>query len=124
VDVLNPLPGPRNLTGRQLPYAPRWTANAGGTYTVSTGIGKLQLTPQYSHTSRAYSSLFQVAPGDLLGSHSLVDLNLSLLLRDGIRLEVYGTNLTNALYSAGTFGTNAAVWGSPRQYGGQLGYGF
>jgi iron complex outermembrane receptor protein len=124
VDALNPLMGPQNLTGRQLPYAPRWTANVGGTYTVSTSIGKFALTPQYSYTSRAYSSLFQAVPRDLLGSHSLVDLNLSLLLNDGIRLEVYGTNLTDTLYAAGTFGTNAAVWGSPRQYGGRVGYSF
>src|SRR5882757_9610154 len=124
LDAQNPFAGPQNLTGRQLPYAPRWTANAGGTYTVPSTIGVFALTAQYSYTSRAYASLFQVAPRALLGSHSLTSLNLSLTLNNGIRMEVYGTNLSDALYAAGTLGTDAAIWGPPREFGGRLGYSF
>jgi hypothetical protein len=63
-------------------------------------------------------------PIDVLGSHSLVNLNVALTLKNGLRLEAYSTNISNALYAAGTIGNNAAIWGAPRQYGGRLGYSF
>ena len=39
-------------------------------------------------------------------------------------MELYGTNLSDALYAAGTLGTDAAIWGPPREYGARLGYSF
>jgi iron complex outermembrane receptor protein len=122
IDAGNPLAGPQNLTGRQLPYAPTWTGDAGASYTVSSPIGNWTLAAQYSYTSRTYASLFQVVPRDLLGSHSLVNANLALKLKDGIRLEAYVTNLGNILYAAGTLGDDAALWGPPRQFGMRVRY--
>jgi hypothetical protein len=81
-------------------------------------------TAQYSYTSRAYASVFEAAPIDVLGSHSLINLNLALTLNNGLRLEAYGTNVSNILYAAGTIGTGSAIWGAPRQYGGRLSYNF
>jgi hypothetical protein len=52
--------------------APKWTANVGSIYTVPTRIGKVTATAQYSYTSRAYASVFEAAPIDVLGSHSLL----------------------------------------------------
>jgi iron complex outermembrane receptor protein len=124
VDAGNPLAGPQNLTGRQLPYAPTWTGDAGASYTVSSPIGNWILGAQYSYTSRTYASLFQVVPRDLLGSHSLVNANLALKLKDGIRLEAYVTNLGNVLYAAGTLGDDAALWGPPRQFGMRVRYDY
>ena len=124
VDSGNPFAGPQNLNERTLPYAPRWTANAGAVYAIPTPVGKLSLTTQYSYTARAYATLFELAPRDLLGSHSLVNASATMTLHNGIRLELYGTNLSNALYAAGTIGVNSALWGAPRQYGGRVGYSF
>ena len=87
-------------------------------------IGNWILAAQYSYTSRAYASLFQVVPRDLLGSHSLVNANLALKLKDGIRLEAYVTNLGNVLYAAGTLGDDAALWGPPRQFGMRVRYDY
>jgi iron complex outermembrane receptor protein len=123
-DARDPGAGPQDVTGRSLAYAPKWTATVGPSYTVPVGFGKLTGTAQYSYTSRAYATLFEVTPIDVLGSHSLVNLNVALALNNGIRVEAYGTNLGNALYAAGTLGTDAAVWGPPRQYGVRLGYNF
>jgi iron complex outermembrane receptor protein len=124
IDSRNPFAGPQDVTGRQLAYAPKWTANVGSIYTVPTSIGKVAITAQYSYTSRAYASVFEAAPIDLLGSHSLINLNLALTLKNGLRVEVYGTNVSNILYAAGTIGTGSAIWGAPRQYGGRLSYNF
>jgi len=124
IDPRSPLAGPVDLTNRRLSYAPRWTANAGATYTVPVGLGKLAATAQYSYASLAYASLFQVAPIDILGSHSIVNANLALLFDNGLRVEAYGSNLTDRLYAVGTLGSDAAIWGSPRQYGVRLSYDF
>jgi iron complex outermembrane receptor protein len=123
-DSRNPSAGPQDVTGRQLAYAPKWTANIGATYTAGVGFGKFSSTLQYSYTSRAYASVFEVAPLDVLGSHSLVNLNAGFTLNSGLRIEAYGTNLGNALYAAGTLGIGSAIWGPPRQYGLRLRYGF
>jgi iron complex outermembrane recepter protein len=124
IDSRNPFAGPQDVTGRQLAYAPKWTANVGTIYTVPTRIGKVAATAQYSYTSRAYASVFEASPIDVLGSHSLINLNLALTLKNGLRVEAYGTNVSNALYAAGTIGTGSAIWGAPRQYGGRLSYSF
>jgi iron complex outermembrane recepter protein len=123
-DSRNPFAGPQDVAGRQLAYAPKWTANVGSIYTVPTPIGKITATAQYSYTSRAYASVFEASPIDVLGSHSLINLNLALTLKNGLRVEAYGTNVSNALYAAGTIGTGSAIWGAPRQYGARLSYNF
>ena len=123
-DPSNPVAGPQDVTGRQLPYAPTWTGSAGANYTLASPIGNWILTAQYSYTTRAYASLFQVVPRDLLDSHSLINANLALKLKDGIRVEAYVTNLGNTLYAAGTLGDDAAIWGPPRQFGMRVRYDY
>ncbi|HEY4444731.1 MAG TPA: TonB-dependent receptor [Steroidobacteraceae bacterium] len=123
-DSRSPFLGPQDVAGRQLAYAPKWTANVGSIYTVPTRIGKVTATAQYSYTSRAYASVFEASPIDVLGSHSLINLNVALTLEDGLRVEAYGTNVSNVLYAAGTIGTGSAIWGAPRQYGARLSYNF
>ncbi len=124
VDAGNPFAGPQNLEGRELPYAPRWTANFGGTYAVTGSYGTFSLTGQYSYTDDAFASLFQLEPRDLLESHSLLNATVNFAFQNGFWVEAYGTNLTDELYAAGTIGFNSAVWGAPRQYGARVGYRF
>ena len=124
IDSRDPLAGPEDVTDRQLAYAPKWTANVGATYWVPVAFGKFSGTAQYSYTSRAYATVFEVVPLDVLGSHSLVNLNAGLTLNNGLRIEAYGTNVGNALYAAGTLGIGSAIWGPPRQYGARLRYSF
>jgi iron complex outermembrane recepter protein len=124
IDARDPFAGPQDVTGKSLAYAPKWTATIGPSYTVPVSYGKYTATVQYSYTSRAYATLFEVVPIDVLASHSLFNVNAALALNDGIRLEAYGTNLGNALYAAGNLGSAAAIWGPPRQYGVRLGYSF
>lgn len=124
IDSRDPPAGPQNVTGRPLAYAPKWTANVGATYVIPVGFGNFSGTLQYSYTSRAYASLFEVNPLDVLGSHSLLNLNAGLTFNNGLRIEGYGTNVGNAVYAAGTLGIGSAIWGPPRQYGLRLRYGF
>jgi len=124
IDSRNPFAGPQDVTGRQLAYAPKWTANVGSIYTLPTPIGHVTATAQYSYAGRAYATVFEAAPIDVLGSHSLINLNLALTLKNGLRVEAYGTNVSDKLYAAGTIGTGSAIWGAPRQYGGRLSYNF
>jgi iron complex outermembrane receptor protein len=124
IDARDPFAGPQDVTGRSLAYAPKWTATIGPSYTVPVSYGKFTATVQYSYASRAYATLFEVVPIDVLASHSLFNVNAALALNNGIRLEAYGTNLGNALYAAGNLGSAAAIWGPPRQYGVRLGYSF
>ena len=123
-DSRDPLAGPEDVTGRQLAYAPRWTADMGVTYVVPAAFGKFSGTVQYSYTSRAYASVFEVNPLDVLASHSLVNLNAGLTLKNGLRIEAYGSNVGNVVYAAGTLGIGSAIWGPPRQYGARLRYSF
>jgi len=124
VDSGNPFAGPQDLEGNSLPYAPRWMANLGGTYAVTSSKGTLSLTAQYSYTDDAFASLFQLEPRDLLESHSLLNATVNFSFKNGLWLEAYGTNLTDERYAAGTIGFNSAVWGAPRQYGARIGYRF
>jgi len=124
IDSRDPFAGPEDVSGRPLAYAPKWTATVSPSYTVPVNFGKFTGTVQYSYTSRAYVTVFEVTPSDVLASHSLVNVNIALALNNGLRLEAYSTNVANALYAAGTLGAAAAVWGPPRQYGVRLGYAF
>ena len=124
VDAGNPFAGPQDLEDRSLPYAPRWTANFGGTYAVTASFGTFSLTAQYSYTDDAFASLFQLEPRDLLESHSLLNATVNFAFKNGVWVEAYGTNLTDERYAAGTIGFNSAVWGAPRQYGARVGYRF
>jgi len=118
-----PAPNYVDLADRTLPYAPKWTVNAGGTLTIPVDMGKLAITGQYAYTSQSYTTLFET-PLDVLGGHSTVNLTVDLLLNNGIKLEAYGTNIQDTLYAAGTIGPSSFIWGAPREYGVRLGINF
>ena len=48
---------------------------------------------------------------------------ITLRTESGIKVEAYGTNLTNRKYVSGQFGTNE-FYGAPREYGLRLGMDF
>jgi iron complex outermembrane receptor protein len=134
-DARNLAAGPQNLAGRPLAYAPAWTVNAGATYTVPLPVGALSARVQYSYTDRQFATPFQLVSAsysplngfagvnDVAGARNLIDAHLTLRLNNGIAIEVFGTNLGDARYVAGTdLGT--AIFGAPRQFGGRLTYSF
>lgn len=135
IDSRNVMAGPQNLAGRPLAYAPQWTANVGATYTVPLSFGSLAARVQYSYTSTQYVTPFELVTtaysplngfdgvDDVIGSHGLVDANLTLRLRNGVSVEGFATNLGNVRYVTGT-DLGAELWGNPRQYGVRLGYAF
>jgi iron complex outermembrane receptor protein len=121
----NYLPYEVNLSGEELPFAPKLTVNASVQYAIPFGNGTL--TPQitYSHTDRQYSNLFQSDAFYLMAARNLWNGYLNYASGPWTA-GLYCTNLTNKLYITGNSATGAGsagsdvTFGAPRQYGAQL----
>lgn len=110
--------GAQELTGRSLPNAPHWTAQAGAQYTFSLG-GDRTLTPRvdYSYLDSRWATVFQVAPYDHLYAQNIVNTDLTLTGWHGWRLTAYATNVFDLHYVTLQLLGNLAQPGPPRQYG-------
>ncbi|HKQ84818.1 MAG TPA: TonB-dependent receptor [Steroidobacteraceae bacterium] len=114
--------------GNRLPYAPDFTANIGGEYVQPIGEGQLSLNLNYS-----YSDKWFAGPGNTLhqSSYGLFDAAATYTFA-GDRLEVgiWGRNLTKEKYyvflaeQANPGGYFQGLVGTPRTYGGMIGYKF
>lgn len=110
----------RNVQGRELPYTPEWTVNAGIEYAFQIGGGTLTPRIQYSYIGEQWVTLFQ-KPVDLLPSRELVDFRMTYRPDDRWTVEGFVTNLDEELYLSGITGTNK-FYGTPRQYGVRVAY--
>jgi iron complex outermembrane receptor protein len=115
-----------DLTGRQLPGPPRWSASTGGEY--KRGIGEIRgfaaeayLGGDYSYRSSVYTtaadSLYSLIPG-----YGLLNLRAGVRARDGAwDIQVWARNAADADYflsrAAGNTGAVTGVLGDPRTYG-------
>ena len=118
IDSVVPSLGVQNLTGRQQPNAPRWTAQFGVQYVFDVpGNATLTSRADYSYIASRWSTLFDYYPGDFLPQDQLVNAQLIYARPDNWTITLYGTNLFNLQYAAsGTLGT-LAIAGPPRQFG-------
>jgi iron complex outermembrane receptor protein len=105
-------------------YAPRWTWNVGAQYRFELG-GDTTLTPRvnYAYVGPQFTYLGYSPVSDRLGSRGLLSATLTLRLADHLRIEGYGTNLTNKKYVSGQLTANE-FYGAPREYGIRLGMDF
>ena len=125
IDSRFPGLGVQDLTGREQPNAPRWTAQFGVQYVFDLP-GNATLTPRadYAYIGARWSTLFDATPdlanggaSDYLPQDQLVNAQLVYARPDNWTVTLYGTNLFNLQYAAsGTFGT-LAIAGPPRQFG-------
>jgi iron complex outermembrane recepter protein len=123
LDQRNPLAGFQNLTGRQLPNAPRWTAQAGIQYVFDLG-NEQTLTPRldYGYTSAQWGSVFQLPagnpllPDDRLLARSLFN-GLVTYNIDTWQVALYGTNIFNEHYVATELWGKLGFPGAPQQFG-------
>lgn len=116
-----PAPGgicPGNAAGKELPYAPKTTANLGGNYEVETSIGKFAANVNYFHSAE-----FFAAPANTgrQGAYHLVNVSLSWKdSSDRYSVRIWGKNITDTEYNS-SFLESApgidAVRGYPRTYG-------
>ncbi|NBC35348.1 TonB-dependent receptor [Novosphingobium sp. FSY-8] len=118
---------PVNVGGRQVNYAPKFSAAAGLGYDIAMPGGTLTPSVRVSHTASQWSSFFQL-PYHRMDARTLVDLRLTYKAERNWKLQAYVTNLFDKTYiavsSTATDGIGAYGLGSPRQFGAALSYTF
>lgn len=115
-----------NVAGGTNAYSPKITFNAGLDYGIPVGDKILRPRVTFTHTDKQYASIFQLDNYFLLGSRNLWNGYLSYEGKSWMA-QIYGTNLTDQVYVAGTFtgaGRSNVYYGAPRQYGIRLSYSF
>ncbi len=114
--VADPVSGlPSQLSGRQAPLAPPWTAQVGAQYAIELPNGKT-LTPRidYSYVGGQWATPYQDL-GDFLAARNLVNATLVYDF-DPYKVSFYATNAFDLHYIIGTnIGLRYA--GNPGQYG-------
>jgi iron complex outermembrane receptor protein len=110
----NYLPYEQKLSGEQMPFSPKFTANVTVDYGFPIGASTLRPRITYNHSDGQYASLFEDAYS-YLGPHDLIGANLDFEVGPWL-FEAYGTNLTNQLYLSGKTAT-VQYYGAPRQVG-------
>ena len=111
-----------SVSGRENPYAPRWTYNFGVEYALDVG-SEATLTPRvdYAFQGSQYTTLLQ-SPTDFLPSHGIWNARLTYA-KGPYSLVGFVTNLANKTYVSGQF-INAEFLGPPRQFGVRASYRF
>ena len=105
-----------SVSGRENPYSPKWTFNAGLEYSFNLA-DSTTLTPRvnYSYVGAQWTTLIEQPVTDYLAARGLWNASLTYQRGDW-RVQGYGTNLSDKLYVTGQSGTNQ-FYGNPRQYG-------
>lgn len=115
-----------NLAGGSNAYSPEISFNAGMDYGIPLGDNVLRPRVTFTHIDEQYGSIFQADDYFLLEARNLWNASLSYEGKSWL-VQLYGTNLTNQVYTAGTFtgaGRSNVYYGAPRQYGVRLSYSF
>jgi iron complex outermembrane recepter protein len=108
-------PATSNLSGRETPYSPQLTISGGIEYGIAVPGGALTPRLDYSFTSHQWQSIQQL-PGDYMTARHLVNGKLTYTTGTWM-LQIYGTNLLNEIYIAGSTIGPSNFLGNPRQYG-------
>ncbi len=110
--------------GRELPFSPEWTINAGAQYTFA--LGDVDITPriQMSHLSSQYATPFPSA-NTLVPGRTLLDARISMNVGNGYLVEAYVNNLTDKTYIATQIQNSSSadggiIYGAPRTFGVRL----
>ncbi len=117
----NYLPYEQTVSGEQIPFAPKITANAAIDYGLPVAGNTLRPRLTLSYVGSQYASFFQT-PYYFMPSRTLLGANVDYEVGPWL-VDFYGTNLTNRLYISGNDGTNQ-YYGAPRQWGFRLNYAF
>lgn len=123
------------LLGAAFPYTPKNKVSVGATYEVplSNGIGRLVLAGSYTYQSKFSTAQTNEAEVQYLPGYGY--LNASVALKDiggrPVDIELFGTNLTNALYATGLLdqyntpsGIVTYTYAPPRMFGVRVKYRF
>jgi iron complex outermembrane receptor protein len=113
-----------DLSGARMPYSPKFTTNAGATYTTELGEGHLTTS-----ANAYYKSRFEWIPGHRFGQDAYTIVNATINWTapgDRWSIGVYGRNLTDQHYFTAGAATTAGfsgAWARPREIGVTIGIG-
>src|SRR3546814_695626 len=114
-----------DATDYRLPRAARFMGNVSLLYSHAVGADLIDASANYSYTTKVYQDIYHVIEQPSYGT-----LNARagyLFVRDGLRLGIYGRNLTNETYIAHAFASGqgfTAAYARPREIGLELNYSF
>lgn len=111
--------------GNSLPYAPKISFDVAADYRVELSLGMLAANVTYSHTSKFYTGVDNVA---FQPRYGLLNVSLGWMDSSGHwSAKVWGENIDDAYYATTINETNNSVGrvlGAPRTYGVKVGYSF
>jgi iron complex outermembrane recepter protein len=125
IDSRNTRRGVQTLTGRPLPNAPSWTAQAGIQYAFAFGGGQI-LMPRvdYGFVGSRWATVFEVNPADRLIAENIFNAELMYEPSDSWKITAYATNLFDMHYVALQLLASLGQPGPPREYGIRLNKSF
>jgi iron complex outermembrane receptor protein len=110
-----------DYSGRDLPFAPHWSASIEPSYTFKVGNGMATATVQYNFTDTKWGNYTQEV-SERLQATRMLNANLSWGPDHGHwSIALWGRNLTNKTYVADALDVpplfTEAVLGPPREFG-------
>ena len=123
------------LLGATFPYTPKNKVSVGGSYDIPLAdqIGHLVLSATYTYQSKFSTAQSNESEVQYLPGYGYVNANVALKGIGGrpLDVEVFATNLTNALYATGdqdqyfaAAGTVTYTFAPPRMFGVRVKYHF
>jgi iron complex outermembrane receptor protein len=142
------LNGPYDASGQPVEQAPKYVANIGGTQSIPIPGGEFRANLNYAYTSSrnlgadtpdptnpattaatyalyAYSNSLATVAG-----YGLLNGKLGVVLDNGLEVSIWGKNIAQTHYFSSVFngyltlGTAVGFQGTPRTFGGTIGYKF
>jgi iron complex outermembrane receptor protein len=108
--------------GRQLPFSPKWTINAGVEYDFVFANG-VSLTPriQYSHIDEQFATPFP-SGATIVPERDVWDFRLTYRPTDTLTLEAFAQNFTDNIYIASQIQNSSSadggiIYGAPQMFG-------
>ena len=114
-----------DLSGRQLPLAPKWRMTGALQYERPVSFGELYARTDLNWQGKAHTNSASLDPRNLQKAYALLNARLGVRFDNGLDLSVWATNLTNktVVNQSGVlsfFGTTSGYQnylGAPRQIG-------
>jgi iron complex outermembrane receptor protein len=116
---------PLNVAGNQLPRAPEWTANLGGTWRFALGSAPTRLMVGYSYRSEQFFNPDN-RENSRQGAYGLWSAALDCELGEHWSFSLYGRNLADEEYRTmrgiSFLGVPFGLHGQPRTYGAEISF--
>ncbi len=118
---------PINLGGRQIDFAPKFSASIGGSYTTDLPVGSLVASLRLNYQSFQWGYFYDL-PYEKIPAHATVDMRISYQYNAHWRGEVFGSNIFDRTYVTNvvqsTDGVGEYLLGAPSEFGVKLAYAF